>query len=71
MNQPPTKGRAFIKGGFGCLLLFGMLAFLAVTFGGQAHIDAGGFVLLFIIGGAIGLVVLTIYNRGRSSTGDK
>lgn len=65
MNQPPTKGEAFVKGGFGCLLLFAVFALLAVIFGGHAHIDAGGFVMLFVIGGILGLIVLAIYSRGR------
>ena len=71
MNQPPTKGRAFAKGGFGCLLLFAALALLAVITGGEAHIDAGGFVMLFVVGGIIGIVVLIIYNRGRRDGGGK
>ena len=71
MSPPPTKGQAFIKGGIGCLLLFAALAVLSLLFGGRAHIDIGGFVLLFLIGGVIGLVILAIYNRGRHDGGDK
>ena len=54
-----------MKGGCGCLLLFAVFALLAVMFGGRAHIDAGGFVMLFVIGGLLGLIVLAIYSRGR------
>jgi hypothetical protein len=59
------KGRAFLKGGAGCLIAFAVIALLAVLFGGTAHIDVGGAILLFVIGGLIGIVVLAIYNKGR------
>ena len=71
MNESPTKGQAFVKGGCGCLLVFAVLALIAVLLGGRAHADAGGLVILFLIGGAIGLVVLAIYNRGRRDAGDR
>ena len=58
-------GAAFVKGGCGCLVIFIGLAFLAVLFGGHAHADLGGLILLFVIGGVIGLVVFAIYNKGR------
>jgi hypothetical protein len=59
------KSTAFAKGGCGCLLAFAALALIAVVLGGSAHIDIGGAILLFVIGGVIGLVVLAIYNKGR------
>jgi hypothetical protein len=33
--------------------------------GGSAHIDLGGAIMLFVIGGVIGLIVLAIYNKGK------
>jgi hypothetical protein len=59
------KGTAFVKGGCGCLVVFAVLALIAVVVGGSVQIDIGGAVLLFVIGGLIGLVVLWIYNKGR------
>jgi len=59
------KGPAFAKGGFGCLLAFAVLALLAVCAGGHAHINLGGAICLFVVGGLVGLVVLAIYNKGR------
>ena len=63
------KGRAFVRGGVGCLLAFAVLALLAVILGGNAHIDLGGVILLFVAGGLIGLVVLAIYNKGKHDAG--
>ncbi|MCX6850923.1 MAG: hypothetical protein NTY98_18585 [Verrucomicrobia bacterium] len=71
MNQSPTKGQAFAKGGCGCLLLFAAISILVLIFGGSVHIDAGGAVMLFVFGGLAGLVVLTIYNRGRHDAGGR
>ncbi|MGA2555728.1 MAG: hypothetical protein ABSG04_05585 [Verrucomicrobiota bacterium] len=65
MNEPANHGQAFLKGGCGCLLLFAVTGFLALALGGRVHATAGGVVLLFVIGGIIGLVVLAIYNKGR------
>lgn len=59
------KAEAFAKGGCGCLVAFAVFALIAVVIGGSAHIDLGGAVLLFVIGGVIGLVVLAVYNKGR------
>jgi hypothetical protein len=63
------KGQAFVKGGCGCLLAFAAVALLAVVVGGRAHIDLGGAVCLFVVGGVVGLVVLAIYNKGRRDAG--
>jgi hypothetical protein len=38
MTEQPSKGRAFLKGGCGCLVLFAVFALLAVAFGGHAHV---------------------------------
>lgn len=59
------KSNAFVKGGFGCLVVFAIFAGIALLLGGTAHIDIGGAILLFIIGGLIGLLILWIYNKGR------
>ncbi len=59
------RSAAFVKGGIGCLVAFAVLAILAVAVGGNAHIDIGGAILLFAIGGLVGLVVFAIYNKGR------
>ena len=65
----PEQGKAFAKGSVGCVVLFFVLAFLAVIFGGQAHIDVGGFILLIVIGGIIGLIVNAIYQKGKRDAG--
>jgi hypothetical protein len=61
---------AFGKGGCGCLAAFAVIALLAVLIGGSATINLGGAVILFVIGGVIGLVVLVIYNRGHRNRVD-
>jgi hypothetical protein len=63
------KGSAFVKGGLGCLGAFLVVGLVFVVFGGTMRIDAGGAICLFVGGGAIGLVVLWIYNRGKRSGG--
>lgn len=59
------KGKAIAKGGTGCLLGFVVLALISLLLGGTAHIDIGGAVLLFVIGGVIGLLVNWIYQKGK------
>jgi hypothetical protein len=71
MNPPPTKGQSFVKGGIGCLLLFAVFALLSLVFGGSVHADIGGILMLFVIGGVLGLIVRAIYNRGRKDSEDK
>jgi hypothetical protein len=61
-----NKGSAFVKGGLGCLGAFIVLGALALMMGGRFHIDAGGACMLFVIGGVIGLIVLSIYRKGYS-----
>jgi hypothetical protein len=71
MTPPvPTKGSAFLKGGFGCLGAFAVVAVLVLIIGGSVHIDCGGMVCLFVIGGIIGLIGLACYRRGRHDAGD-
>jgi hypothetical protein len=60
-----NEGKAFVKGGLGCLVVFVAMAVLAVLFGGSARIDLGGFVILLVIGGLIGLLANWIYQKGR------
>ena len=59
------SGSAFVKGGLGCLFGFIALGLLFVLFGGHMRIDLGGAILLFLIGGVIGLAVWFVYDRGR------
>jgi|GEM_PF-1926728 len=68
-QHPPSAGKSFIKGGFGCLFGFLVLGFLVVLVGGNFHIDLGGAVLLFVIGGVLGLIVHAIYNKGWKDSG--
>lgn len=69
MKEPPTKGQAFVKGGCGCLLLFAAMGLLALLVGGRVRADVPGLIVLFLIGGVIGLIALAIYNRGRRDAG--
>jgi len=61
------KTEAFTKGGCGCLIAFLVIGLLCVLVGGSVHIDIGGAIALFLIGGVIGLVVLAIYNKGKNT----
>lgn len=63
------KSSAFVKGGCGCLLAFVGIAGCAVLFGARVHINLGGAILLFLGGGAVGLIALAFYNRGKSDRG--
>lgn len=65
-----SKGEAFIGGGCGCLALFAIVALIAVSLGGHAHINFGGALCLFAGGGLLGLLVLAIYNKGRRDAGE-
>lgn len=58
------KGEAFIKGGCGCIVAFLAIGIFFVLIGGTMYIDPGGAILLFVIGGVMGLIVRAIYNRG-------
>ena len=61
------KSKAFVKGGFGCLAIFLIFGLLCVLVGGTMYVDIGGAILLFVIGGVVGLIVLAIYNKGKHS----
>ena len=60
------RTRYFATGGVGCLATFLVLATVAVVAGGTAYIDLGGAILLFCIGGLIGVVYLGVKRRGRA-----
>ena len=64
-DHVPSKGEAFVKGGCGCLIVFLVLGLVATLFGGTMYIDLGGAVILFVIGGGLGLAYLAIYSKGR------
>jgi len=53
-----------VKGGCGCLLAFAALGLLAVLVGGRVRINFGGAVMLFVIGGLVGLVLLAVFKKG-------
>lgn len=59
------KSEAFVKGGCGCLVAFAVLGLLAVMFGGHVYLDPGGAIMLFVIGGLMGLGWLAVFNSGR------
>ena len=60
-----TRKDAFVKGGLGCVAAFAVLALLAVISGGSAHFSVGGLICLFAVGGAVGLAVFAVYDKGR------
>ena len=59
------SGDAFVKGGCGCLLAFVVLGLSCALIGGHFHINLGGAIFLFVLGGILGLIVLAIYNKGK------
>ena len=59
----PGSGATFAKGGCGCLLIFLGLGFLAAITGGRVHLDLGGAIFLFIIGGFIALIYRGIFGK--------
>ena len=68
-RQSPTKTSVFLKGGCGCMLAFFVFVVLALVLpGGHVHGDPLGFalafLLLFLIGGGLGLLVRWIYMKG-------
>lgn len=60
----PSKTSAFLKGGCGCLGLFVVAALVTVLFGGHAWADPGGIIVLFLIGGCLGLMARWFYKKG-------
>jgi hypothetical protein len=65
VRQQPSKLLVFAKGGAGCLVAFLAIGAIVLTVGGTVFLDFGGAILLFVIGGIIGLIVNWIYQRGR------
>lgn len=65
------KSQAFMKGGGGCLVAFIVIGLLFVLLGGSMHLDFGGAIMLFVIGGVVGLIVLAVYNRGKRDRNDE
>lgn len=61
------KTEAFTKGGCGCLIAFLTIGFFFVLIGGRMYIDIGGAIMLFVLGGVMGLVTLAIFNKGKNS----
>ena len=53
-----------MKGGCGCLAAFLVVGLLFVMCGGSMRIDIGGAIMLFVIGGILGLIVYAIFNKG-------
>jgi Na+/melibiose symporter-like transporter len=64
------KSDAFVKGGCGCLIAFILVGLLVVLFGGRMHLDIGGAIILFGIGGVVGLVFLAVYAKGKRDRSD-
>ena len=63
------KGKAAGLGGLGCVGVFIAFAVLALLFGGNAHLDFGGLLMLLAIGAVIGLIVNWIYQKGKRDAG--
>ncbi|MFP4356903.1 MAG: hypothetical protein ACLFSZ_00510 [Puniceicoccaceae bacterium] len=67
--EPQGKGAfsAFLQGGIWSLLIFGALAWINLSFGGEVRISGGAALLLslFVVGGIVGLVMPSIYQKGR------
>lgn len=70
MRLLERKRSAFVVGGFAALAVFVFLACTAMITGGNAHIDAGGAMILFLFGGFVGLGLRWIYLRGRRDAYD-
>lgn len=59
------KGSAFLKGGVGLLAAFLIAGLVMILLGRTLEVSVGGFVLLFLVGGIIGLVSWALYDRSR------
>lgn len=46
-------------------MVFALAAVVAAATGGHAHVNVGGLLFLFVIGGLTGLTLAMIYNKGR------
>jgi hypothetical protein len=64
-EQDLEKSEAFFKGGCGCLVVFFVVAIFGGLLGAESTINCGGAVMLFVLGGLLGWVALTIYEKGR------
>lgn len=67
--QPPPGPHgsgcgAFTKGGCGCLVAVFACGLLVALIGGRFHIDLGGILVVFGIGGVVGLIVTAVYKKG-------
>ena len=60
-----SNGGAFVKGGCGCIAAFFAIGFLFLLSGSGFSINAGAAIVLFLIGGVIGLICLSIYGKGE------
>ncbi len=58
------QGKAFVKGGCGCLGAFLVVGILFVLIGGSMRLDFCSAACLFAVGGVIGLIVWAIRNSG-------
>lgn len=56
--------QAFIWGGLSTVVIFSVLVVISLAVGGVAHVEFGGLLLLFALGGVIGIIVRAIYNKG-------
>jgi hypothetical protein len=57
----------FVKGGFGCLGIFFAFGILMLLVGGHFYFDFGGLIMLFILGGILGLIARSVFNAGKRS----
>jgi hypothetical protein len=69
-RQVPSKTNAFLKGGGGCLIAFIAIGIFVMLFnelfGSRVNwnVDLTGAVVLFLIGGVLGLYTRWIYKKG-------
>jgi len=63
--EQPGRAASFAKGGCGCLLAFLIGGLFVVVLGGRVHLDVGGALMLFLVGGVIALMVRAGYIRGQ------
>jgi hypothetical protein len=66
-REGPGHPKAFVMGGAGCLVGFFVLGLFALAVGGTFYFDGGGLVMLFVIGGLLGIFANWFYRRGRKA----